>query len=117
MKKSLHLAGLLAVFAALPAAANDHAGSAADEQAQAGAPLLVARADGSWTITRTIREAPVSLAYATDGLVLLEDEAATVEAAEDGARDAMREFEEERTVRRAYEEAVDQARQDALTPQ
>ena len=112
---------LLAAALAVPAAAlAQPEPSAADDRAQAGAPLLVARGDGSWTITRAIHAAPVSLAATTDGLVLLGGEQlppSLLDWQPDDAREAMREAELEAAERRAWEEALDQARQAELTPQ
>ena len=120
MNKLLRPALLAAAFVAVPAGALAQAEpSEADDRAQAGTPLLVARADGSWTITRAIHPAPVSLAATTGGLVLLGGEELPTsfdEEAED-AREALREAELEAAERRAYEEAIDQARQAELTPQ
>jgi hypothetical protein len=123
MKNILRLTGLALALAAPFAGAADAAGPAdseAQDRAQIEAPLLVARADGSWTITRAIHPAPVSLAAITDGLVLLGGEELPPQLMDwepDETREALRRAELEADERRAYEEAVDQARQAELTPQ
>jgi hypothetical protein len=68
------------------------------------APLLVAHADGSWTITREIREEPPMLEIASDFLLV------DWTGADD--RDAMRAGEEERQADEAFEEAIEAARRD-----
>ena len=69
--------------------------------------LIVAHADGSWTITAAIHEEPVSLAIVTNGLLDDEasDEASVWPLASE--RDRMREDEEDERFERAFEEALD----------
>ena len=87
--------GLIAV----PAAAQPQ--QTADRDADR---ILLANADGSWTITRDIAEEPHRLSIETEELVLDEDEPA--------ARDArrMRRSEQERALEEAFEEAVEWSR-------
>lgn len=122
VNESLRLAALaIALAAPFAAAAAPAPGDGATrDQARIEAPLLVARSDGSWTITRAIHPAPVSLAAATGGLLLLAGEEPApqlIDRDPDQAREALRRAELEADERRAYEEAVDQARQAELTPQ
>ena len=94
-------APLILAFAlvAVPAAAQPE--QPADRDAER---LLVAHADGSWTITRDIAEEPETLARETEALVLDEDDPATRDA------DRMRRSEEERDLEEAFEEAVEWSR-------
>ena len=86
-----------------------HAGAAT----QAEAPLLVAQADGSWTITRAIHEAPAALEAAADALLDADVEDLRF-AGEAEAREDLRLIELEDQLERAFEEAVDKARADEL---
>ena len=79
------------------------------------AELLVANADGSWTITAPIHEEPVSLARLTGGL--LEDDDSFDSPAWVSERDRMREQEEDDQVERAFEEAIDAVKRANLLPQ
>ena len=80
-----------------------------EDPAGAESPLLVARADGGWTVTREIRERPSSLALATRGLLLQEPDPATDE--ERDARAQLRVLETEEAARRVLEEAIDFGRE------
>ncbi|WP_114951448.1 hypothetical protein [Sphingosinicella terrae] len=95
---------LLVPLLALPcaaAAAPQDSGAAAAET-----PSIVARADGGWTITREIREEPLSLALATDGLLILDS--ASDPSVDEGQRRV--DEEQEEMIDRAFEEAVDYSR-------
>ena len=98
MFASLFALGLAA--AAAPAAP-------AQPKAQAE-PLLVANADGSWTITRTIEEPAPALSFATDELLTDEPDLAA------DPRESLREDELEMQVEDAFEDAVDAARRDEV---
>ena len=80
-----------------------------EDPAGAETPLLVAHADGGWTVTREIRERPASLALATRGLLLQERDPATDEEANERAQ--MRVLETEEAARRVLEEAIDFGRE------
>lgn len=81
------------------------------QPASSGRPILVAHADGSWEIGETIGEDGPALAVATHGLVIDDEEWLEAQAADD-----ISETESEAAARRAFEEAVDVARQES-TPQ
>ena len=67
-------------------------------------PVLIAHADGSWTISRDIAAEPATLARETEGLVLDEDDPATGDAHRMRRSEAERDFEE------AFEDAVEWSR-------
>ena len=94
------MAAFLLLAAALAAPAATEPAKAPQPEAS---PALVANADGSWTITRELGEAPPRLEV--DDSLLLDD---TIE----DARDAMRAAEEERRADEAFEDAIDAARRD-----
>ncbi len=81
--------------------------SAGVQAPSADRPLLVAEANGDWAILEDVREAPLRLAYHTDGLVTDEDRRAANEA------DRLAEAEAEENAQRAFEEALDAARRDS----
>ena len=87
---------LLLAASATPALAE------AGQGAPPAQPVLVAEADGSWTITQPIHEDPWAVELATDGLV------SDDEAVED--RESIRAAELDEKVEDAFEDAVDGAR-------
>ncbi|SRR5688572_29172244 len=91
----------------LAAAVLSTAAAAQTTPAGADQDLIVANADGSWTITADIHEAPVSLALLTDGLLEDEDMSETHAWPLDTERERMREREQDDQVERAFEEAID----------
>jgi len=97
MPIAIALAALLAASAAAPAARPE--------------PLASRNPDGSWTLLRTVAAEPAPLAALTGGLAEDEDEDAPPSAA--GARGPGRTPAAEAVdedLRRAFEEALDQAR-------
>ena len=97
------LAILMSFIVAVPAASAGTPQPAGVDQDRA----IVARAEGGWTITREIREEPASLALATDGLLLADDDA-SADAPSEGERRRREELDER--LDRAFEEAADLAR-------
>jgi hypothetical protein len=104
------LASLAAFAAAAVLSAEAIVEAHADAAMQADTPLLVAHADGSWTITRAIHEGPAGLEAAADVLQTADVEDLRF-AGDLEAREEMRALELEDQFERAFEEAVDKARE------
>jgi len=79
-----------------------------EHQPSSSRPVLVAQADGGWSITEKIPENGPTLAVATEGLLVDEEEWAEAQWAERERR----ELDEDEAYRRAFEEAVDAARRE-----
>ena len=98
---------MLASLIALGVAAAAAPATAPQPKAQAE-PLLVANADGSWTITRTIEEPAPTLSFATDELLVDEPEFVA------DPRESLRDDELEMQAEDAFEDVVDAARRDEV---
>jgi hypothetical protein len=99
------LTSLFAVVLAATAAdaiTEAHSGTAA----QSESPLVVARADGGWTITRAIHADPAEFPFVVDERLLagVEDGQLADDASE---REALRQLELDVQLERAFEEAID----------